>query len=273
MERFLADPRVRPLAPLGPCQVAACSRRSESEHGYCPTHYVRWRATVTAAPGTDQRHWQLTCPAVSEAGQVSLRGLAPLVVLQVLTGIQHRVQVHGAKITDVNLRAVCDSLRRQQATSAETADIGQVPGKPARSLLRAFARHARPPSWPGAVEQIHDTWDLAVFGHPGGLSFTAISQAWLGRPPNGGRPRNYPATAAAAPVTSARRSTRWRGCHRACAAVRTGEKYRWRWGELTSRPSLTGSATWSRPGRSAATTATASAAAPASSSPGSAPWA
>ena len=179
MERFLADPRVRPLAPLGPCQVAACSRRSESEHGYCPTHYVRWRATVTAAPGTDQRHWQLTCPAVSEAGQVSLRGLAPLVVLQVLTGIQHRVQVHGAKITDVNLRAVCDSLRRQQATSAETADIGQVPGKPARSLLRAFARHARRALADPGSEQIHDTWDLAVFGHPGGLSFTAISQAWL----------------------------------------------------------------------------------------------
>jgi integrase len=179
MERFLADPRVRPLAPLGPCQVAACSRRSESEHGYCPTHYVRWRATVTAAPGTDQRHWQLTCPAVSEAGQVSLRGLAPLAVVQVLAGIQHRVQVHGAKITDVNLRAVCDSLRRQQAVSAETADIGQVPGKPARSLLRAFARHARRAVADPGSEQLRDTWDLAVFGHPGGLSFTAISQAWL----------------------------------------------------------------------------------------------
>src|SRR2546429_6625537 len=99
MERFLADPRVRPLAPLGPCQVAACSRRSESEHGYCPTHYVRWRATVTAAPGTDQRHWQLTCPAVSEAGQGSLPGLAPLVLLQGLTGIQPPVRVPRATVT------------------------------------------------------------------------------------------------------------------------------------------------------------------------------
>ncbi|MDP4506929.1 hypothetical protein [Nonomuraea turcica] len=104
METFLADPWVRPLAPLWPCQVAACSRRSESEHGYRPTHYVRWRTTVTAAPDTDQRHWQLTCPAVSEGGQVSLRGLAPLVVVQVLAGIQHHVRGHGAKITDVNLQ-------------------------------------------------------------------------------------------------------------------------------------------------------------------------
>ena len=116
---------------------------------------------MTAAPGTDQRHWQLTCPAVSEAGQVSLRGLAPLVVLQVLAGIQHRVQVHGAKITDVNLRAGCDLLRRQQATSVKTADIGQVPGKPARSLLRAFARHARRALADPDSEQLHDTWDLA----------------------------------------------------------------------------------------------------------------
>ncbi|MEV1004838.1 hypothetical protein [Nonomuraea sp. NPDC050202] len=90
MERFLADPWVRPLPPLGPCQVAACSRRSESEHGYCPTHYVRWRATVTADPDTDEYRWRLTCPAVSEGGQVSLRGLASLVVVQLLAGIQHR---------------------------------------------------------------------------------------------------------------------------------------------------------------------------------------
>ncbi len=179
MERFLADPRLRPLPPLGPCQVAACSRRSESEHGYCPTHYVRWRTTVTDAPGTDQRHWQLTCPAVSEGGQVSLRGLAPLVVVQLLAGIQYRVRGHGAKIPDVNLRAVCDTLRRQQAGSIETADVGQVPGKPSRSLLRAFARHARRALADPDSEQLKDTWDLAVFGHPGGLSFTAITQTWL----------------------------------------------------------------------------------------------
>src|SRR5258708_980261 len=79
MERFLAAPRVRPLPALGPCNVAACARRAESEHGYCPTHYVRWRQAVTTCPGADQRHWQLTEPAVSEGGRVSLRGLPPLV--------------------------------------------------------------------------------------------------------------------------------------------------------------------------------------------------
>ncbi len=86
MERFLADPWVRPLPALGPCNVAACARRAESEHGYCPTHYVRWRNTVTADPTVDERHWRLTQPAVSEGGQVSLRGLAPLAVVEVLFG-------------------------------------------------------------------------------------------------------------------------------------------------------------------------------------------
>jgi integrase len=179
MEEFLADPGVRPLPALGPCRVAACSRRSESEHGYCPTHYVRWRSAVTADPATDQAQWDLACTAVAEPGRVSLRGLAPLVVVQVLAGIQHRVREQGAKITDVNLRAACDALRRQQAGSVEAADAGLAASKAGRSLLRAVARHVRLALADPAREQLADSWDLAVFGHPGGLSFTGITQSWL----------------------------------------------------------------------------------------------
>jgi len=181
MERFLADPAVRPLAALGPCRVAACSRRAESEHGYCPTHYVRWRSTVTAAPGTDQRHWDLTEPAVSEGGQVSLRGLAPLVVVQVLFGIWQRTG-DGAKITDVNLRGVCDTLRRQQPASIADCPAAAVrAGRAARALLAALARHVRHGLADPAAEQDSDVWDLAIFGHHGRLSFTGISQPWLAR--------------------------------------------------------------------------------------------
>jgi integrase len=180
IEDFLAGPRVRPLPPLGPCRVAACSRRSESEHGYCPTHYVRWRASAAVDPAVDQARWDLACPAVAEPGRVSLRGLAPLVVVQVLAGIQYRVREQGAKIKDVNLRAVCDGLRRQHAVSAVTASPEQVTGgKAARSLLRSLARQARLALADPAREQLADTWDLAVFGHPGGLSFTGITQPWL----------------------------------------------------------------------------------------------
>ena len=181
IERFLADPAVRPLAALGPCHVAACARRAESEHGYCPTHYARWRSIVTAAPGTDQRHWELTEPAVSEGGQVSLRGLAPLVVVQVLFGIWQRTR-GGAKITDVNLRGVCDTLRRQQAAAIADCPAAAVrAGRPARALLAALTRHVRHGLADPAAEQGSDVWDLAVFGHHGRLSFTGISQPWLAR--------------------------------------------------------------------------------------------
>ncbi len=178
MVRFLADPRLQPLPALGPCNVASCSRRAESEHGYCPTHYVRWRTTVTTDPQVDEPRWRLTCPAVSEGGQISLRGLAPLVVVEVLLGLQARIR-DGAKVNDVCLRAVCDALRRQQVTSIAAGDADDVPGKPARSLLRALATHVRRASTDPGNEQVKDVWDLTVFGHRGGLSFTGITQPWL----------------------------------------------------------------------------------------------
>jgi hypothetical protein len=171
-------PRLQPLPALGPCNVASCSRRAESEHGYCPTHYVRWRNTVTTDPQVDECRWRLTCPAVSEGGQISLRGLAPLVVVEVLLGLQERIR-DGAKVNDVCLRAVCDALRRQQVTSIAAGDADDVAGKPARSLLRALATHVRRASTDPGSEQVKDVWDLTVFGHRGGLSFTGIAQPWL----------------------------------------------------------------------------------------------
>lgn len=145
LEQFLADPRLRPLPALGPCQVAACSRRAESEHGYCPTHYVRWRTTITTDPDTDQRHWQLTQPAVSEGGQISLRGLPPVVVLEVLFGVQQRVR-GGAKILDVT---PADGL--QHPAPRAGAAGRSVPGSArARQTRPSAAGRARLPRPPGA---------------------------------------------------------------------------------------------------------------------------
>ena len=178
MERFLADPRVRPLPALGPCNVAACARRAESEHGYCPTHYVRWRQAVTACPGAEERHWQLTEPAVSEGGRVSLRGLPPLVVTEVLFGIWQRAG-DGAKITDVNLRAVCDALRRQQAGS-----IG------ACAPLSAFPARRAGTCWPRWPVRSAGLWPIPAPSGPGtpgtlrssatpGGCHSRITQPWL----------------------------------------------------------------------------------------------
>jgi integrase len=176
--QFLADPRVRPLPPFSPCAVAACTRVADSARGYCNTHYQRWRTATRTGPDLDAGQWQLSEPAVAEGGQVSLRGLPPLVVVQVLFGAWQRTR-GGAKITDIDLRAACRALGRQQVTSIEECDVGHVPGKPVRSLLNAFVRHVRQALADPASEQAKDTWDLAIFGHPGWLSFTGIAQPWL----------------------------------------------------------------------------------------------
>ena len=178
MEQFLADPRVRPLPPLPPCAVVACTRVADGARGLCNTHYQRWQTITRTDPDRDQAGWQLTDDAVAEGGRVSLRGLPPLVVVQVLFGIWQRTR-SGAKITDVALRGACRALSRQQATSIEACDVAAVPSKPTRSLLGALARHVRRALSDPGSEQAKDIWDLAVFGHPGRLSFTGISQSWL----------------------------------------------------------------------------------------------
>ncbi|MDQ2877321.1 MAG: hypothetical protein M3Y33_21930, partial [Actinomycetota bacterium] len=111
-------------------------------------------------------------------GQVNLRALPVLVVVEVLAGLQTRLR-GGLRLTDVVLRAIGDTLRRQQAASIRECDPDLAPGKRARSVLRAFTRDVRRALADPGREQSKDTWDLAIFGHPGTLSFTKITQAWL----------------------------------------------------------------------------------------------
>jgi len=175
---FLADPRVRALPLLEPCAVAVCARGADHGRGYCSAHYQRWRVAVRACPGLDAGQWQRAEPAVAETGQVSMDGLPPLVIVQVLFGIWQRT-LGGAKITDCSLRMACRALGRQQVTSIEELDIGCLPNKPVRSLLNAMTRHVRLALADPASEQAKDTWDLAVFGHRGQLAFGGITQQWL----------------------------------------------------------------------------------------------
>jgi integrase len=178
MQQFLADPQVRPLSPFGACLVPACIRVADGAGGYCNTHYQRWRVAQRNDADLDQRWWQVRESGVAEPGQVNLRALPPLIVVQVLLGLQTRVR-GGLRLTDVVLRAVCDTLRRHQAVSIEACETDLAPGKRARSVLRAFARDVRRALADPGNEQSKDTWDLAIFGHPGTLSFTGITQPWL----------------------------------------------------------------------------------------------
>jgi integrase len=178
LQQFIAGRRVRPLPPLPACLVLACTRTADGAVGYCNTHYQRWRVAQREGTGIDEQWWQATEPGVAEPGQVNLRALPPLIVVEVLAGLQTRLQ-EGLRLTDVVLRAVGDTLRRQQAASICDCDPGLAPGKRARSVLRAFARDVRRALADPGSEQAKDTWDLAVFGHPGTLSFTRLTQPWL----------------------------------------------------------------------------------------------
>jgi integrase len=175
LEEFLASPKARPLPPREPCRVLACARMADGEHGLCQGHYRDWPKAARA--GLDRRLWEATAPAVAEGGLISLRGLAPLVVTEVLYGIQQHTG-GGTKISETVLRAMCDELRRQQSAAISDCDPGRLSANP-RALLAAAARHARRALASPDTEYARDVWDLALFGHGGTLSFARITQPWL----------------------------------------------------------------------------------------------
>jgi integrase len=178
MQRFLADPRVRPMPPMSACLVAACIRPADGAGGYCSTHYQRWWTAQAADAEVDPCQWRVRESAVVGPGQVNLRALPVLVVVEVLFGVQQRVR-GGAKITDTQLRVLCDGLRWRQAASITTDQAEITRNRAVRSLRTALAQHVRLALANPECEQAKDTWDLAVFGHRGSLSFAGISQPWL----------------------------------------------------------------------------------------------
>ena len=175
---FARHPRVRPHPPSPPCLISACTRAADGAVGYCGTHYQRWTVAQRNDPSIDERSWWTRESGVAEPGQVNLRALPELVVVQVLIGLQTRLR-DGLRLTDVVLRAVCDTLRRHQVATIHDCDPKLAPAPRPRSIMTSFARDARRVLSDPGVEQAKDTWDLAVFGHPGRLSFTAITQPWL----------------------------------------------------------------------------------------------
>lgn len=177
---FVGRPDVVALAPNGPCGVAACPRQRRNPDGlYCDAHQQRLRTARRHDPFLDETRFRRTEPAVGVGGQVSLRGLAPLVAAQVLYGLQQRCRSDRVQTKEADLRAVCDDLRRQQvATVGDHVldgrhDLGFV------GLVHSLAAHARRALASPETEVAGDEWDLAVFGHSGTVSFVAISQPWL----------------------------------------------------------------------------------------------
>jgi integrase len=180
VEQFLVHRRTRPLAPCDPCAVAACTRQRRHPDGlYCGAHQQRVRTARARDPRLDEARWRATEPAVGRGGEVSLRGLPPLLTAEVLFGLRQRCRVNAVKTDDAVLRALCDDLRRQQVGSLADYVVADGRGLEFKGLANCLTGHARRALSTPDTEVAADEWDLAVFGHSGTVSFTGISQKWL----------------------------------------------------------------------------------------------
>lgn len=179
-DAFLRHPGVVALPPNGPCGVAACPRqRRHPASLYCDVHQMRLRIARRTVADLDEAHWRRTEPAVSIGGQVCLGGLVPLVLAQVLFGLQQRCRMERVQTKEADLRAVCDDLRRRQVDGVGdyVADEGRSLGFV--GLVHSLQTHSRRALATPETEVVGDEWDLALFGHSGTVSFAAISQHWL----------------------------------------------------------------------------------------------
>jgi hypothetical protein len=101
--------------------------------------------------------------------------VSPRAAAEVLYGLQQRTR-GGAATSPAQLRQVAWELRRTGAASVEEIAGGN---RKQHQLVRCFARHAARALLAPETETRKDVWDLAVFGLPGRLTFTAIRQPWL----------------------------------------------------------------------------------------------
>jgi integrase len=178
-DQFLTGP-AEPLPPLAVCAVSACTRQRRHPDGrYCGAHQQRLRTARTHDPNLDETCWQATEAAIGRGGEVSLRGLAPLVVAELLVGLQQRCRINAVKTSDAVLRAVCNDVRRRQVRSLTDYIPGDDRDLEFTGLANCLIGHARRALSTPETEVSKDEWDLTVFGHNGTVSFTGITQTWL----------------------------------------------------------------------------------------------
>ena len=158
----------------------ACLRerrvRRGREETRCALHARRWEAAVLADPRLEGRRWNERAEPVPVTGQVNLRGLEPLAVVEVLYGLQQRVRAGCTSYCRI-VRSLAAELRQAQAPSL--ADLPAQEEKGRQGLLNSLRMHAGRAFADPRSEIAKDRWDLTVLGHHGWLSFTGISQQWL----------------------------------------------------------------------------------------------
>ena len=163
------------------CTVVACVQQRRHPDGlYCePINFGGAAPAGKIGTSTSSGGW-LTDPAGGGAGgQVSFRGLAPVVIAEVLVGLQQRSRLAASRprrLTCGDGARHCAARRRSRlADYVMAAD----PGIRCSVLCDLGACNARRALASPETEIVNDEWDLVVFGHTGTLSFTGITQPWL----------------------------------------------------------------------------------------------
>jgi integrase len=179
LEEFVVHPDVVGLPPFGPCEVAACTRDRNGKGSYCHSHTSRWRTfrQRTDPDEVDEQRWRRTQPAAAIGFEVSLRGLAPRVVAEVLYGLQQRT-ADGVKTQHSKFRPLCDFLRSKEMDSLENVDPADIT-RDARAFSNGFALACQRLRINPETERHKDVWDATAFGAKGTVRFTGISQPWL----------------------------------------------------------------------------------------------
>ena len=169
-----------PVLGDGKCAVLACLRarrvRHRRQEARCAVYAARWEAAHRADPALDERGWNRTAEPVPVHGQVNLRGLAPLVVAELLYGVQQRARAECASYCRY-LRRLVQELRHTQVSSLLELPVQDEPVR--RSLVSSLVAHLGRAFADPRTEIAKDRWDLTVLGHHGWLTFTGISQRWL----------------------------------------------------------------------------------------------
>jgi integrase len=188
---FLAHPQVRALPSFGDCRVVACAGPAGNRRGLCRVHDARWRWHRRHDPDLDLDRWCQTQPRPwIDTARVVLAGLPLLVQAELLYGLQERCR-RDCKTKPELLRTLCELLRHARVGSVLAfSTSSQIPWSQHTSVrtLRRQACYVLAAAVQAAVrrafsspelERRKDSWDMSVFGHPGTLDFTRITQPWL----------------------------------------------------------------------------------------------
>src|SRR5712691_11411376 len=89
-EEFAASPAARPLPSFGECLVVSCSRAACGTCCLCHRHRARWNAVLSQDPAPDFRRWVRVAEPINADHLVIFKGLAELVQLELLLGLQLR---------------------------------------------------------------------------------------------------------------------------------------------------------------------------------------